>query len=137
VFLQESVAILSATPNRPKFAVLDCEEYPVLCNSWSVGPPTVYYMSIPKPLADQSAPMATVRYIPMNRTAPSVANITRLVTHKEYENYEPYEGIWHPFSGLFAKYNIAYPIGYILHGFGKMPSWLPMILISFFSRSFM
>ena len=81
--------------------------------------------------------MATVRYIPMNRTAPSVANITRLVTHKEYENYEPYEGIWHPFSGLFAKYNIAYPIGYILHGFGKMPSWLPMILISFFSRSFM
>lgn len=133
----ESVALLAANPKAPNFAVLDCEEYPVLCNSWSVGPPTIYYMSIPKPLADQSAPSPTVRYIPMNRTAPSVANITRLVTAKEYENYEPYEGIWHPFNGLLAQYNLAIPVGYFLWGFSKMPSWLPMILISMMSRTFM
>ncbi|KAF2202085.1 hypothetical protein GQ43DRAFT_392898 [Delitschia confertaspora ATCC 74209] len=136
----ESVAVLSAAPRSPKFAVLDCEKYPVLCNSWSVGPPTIYYMSIPKPLADQSAPAPTVRYIPLSRNATVTAvasNITRLVANKEYENYEPYEGYWHPFNGLLAQYGLAMPIGYVLWGFSKMPSWLPMILISLMSRGFM
>ncbi|KAF2470648.1 uncharacterized protein BDR25DRAFT_225292 [Lindgomyces ingoldianus] len=133
----ESVAALSATPKAPNFAVLDCESQPILCNSWYAGPPSIYYMQIPKPLADQSAPLPTVRFIPLNRTSVTGPQLTKLVTNKEYENTAPYEGPWHPFTGLLQQYNLAIPVGYVLWGFSKMPSWLPMILISFMSRSFM
>ncbi|KAF2107298.1 hypothetical protein BDV96DRAFT_557954 [Lophiotrema nucula] len=136
----KSVPALAATPKGPSFAVLDCEAEPILCNSWSVGPPSIYYFQIPKPLADQSAPAPTARYIPLNRTksAPEVAkDITGLVVNKEYENTPPYEGVWHPFSGFIQQYGLAIPFGYVFWGFSKMPSWLPMILISFLSRSFM
>ncbi|OCK85750.1 hypothetical protein K432DRAFT_286154 [Lepidopterella palustris CBS 459.81] len=133
----ESVALLSALPTAPKFAVLDCEEQPILCNAWSVGPPSIYYMSIPHALADQSTPATTVRWIPLNRTSVIASDITTLVTKQAYKNTEPYEGIWHPFNGLIAQYDLALPVGYVVWGFSKMPSWLPMIAISFLSRSFM
>jgi hypothetical protein len=134
---QETVALLSAKPNTPKFATIDCDEQPVLCNSWSVGPPSLYYFNIPKPLADQSAPAPTVRYIPLRRNATTTETLKTLIVDKEYEKTEPYEGPWHPFTGDLAKYGLAVPVGYVLWGFNKMPSWLPMILISFLSRSFM
>ncbi|OCL12518.1 hypothetical protein AOQ84DRAFT_285019 [Glonium stellatum] len=133
----ESVAILSASPTAPSFAVLDCENEPLLCNSWAVGPPTVYYMSIPRPLADQSSPAPTVRYIPLNRTSVTASDIVALSAKKTYQETEPYEGIWHPFNGLLAEYNLSLPIAYVSWGMSKMPSWLPMIAISFLSRTFM
>ncbi|KAF2272856.1 uncharacterized protein EI97DRAFT_436629 [Westerdykella ornata] len=133
----ETVALLSAKPHAPKFATIDCDEEPVLCNSWSVGPPSIYYFTIPKPLADQSAPAPTVRYIPLRRNATTVETLKTLIVDKEYENTAPYEGAWHPFNGALAQYNLAVPVGYILWGFNKMPTWLPMVLISFMSRSFM
>lgn len=94
-------------------------------------------MHIPKPLADQSAPAPTVRYIPLNRTSVSAPELTKLVVQKEYEKTEPYEGMWHPFNGPLQQYGLAIPLGYVFWGFSKMPSWLPMILISFLSRTFM
>lgn len=109
----------------------------MLCNSWSVGPPSLYYFQIPKPLADQSAPAPTARYITLNRTSTTVDTFKTLVLDKEYEKTEPYEGLWHPFNGKLQEFGVAIPVGYAIWGFSKMPSWLPMILISFLSRSFM
>lgn len=60
-----------------------------------------------------------------------------LVLDKELEKKEPYEGPWHPFNGFIQEYGLAVPLAYVFWGFSKMPSWLPMILISFLSRSFM
>jgi hypothetical protein len=134
---QKSLPLLSVTPNAPKFAILDCEAQPVLCNSWAVGPPSLYYFQVPKPLADQSAPAPTARYIPLNRTSTTVDTIKTLVLDKGFENTEPYEGLWHPFNGKLQEFGLAVPVGYAVWGFSKMPSWLPMILISFLSRSFM
>jgi hypothetical protein len=88
-------------------------------------------------LADQSAPAPTVRYIPLRRNATTVETLKTLIVDKEYEKVEPYEGHWHPFTGTLAKYGLAVPVAYVLWAFNKMPSWLPMILISFMSRSFM
>jgi hypothetical protein len=131
------VTLRSAQPNAPKFAVLNCDDQPVLCNSWSVGPPALYFFNIPKPLADQSAPAPTARYVPLSRNSTTTATVKKLIVDKEYEQREPYEGAWHPFTGALQQYYLAVPVGYILWGFNKMPSWLPMILISFLSRSFM
>lgn len=134
---QASLPLLAARPNAPKFAVVDCEKEQLLCNSWSVGPPSLYYFQIPKPLADQSAPATTVRFLPLNRTSTTTETFKKLFVDGEYEKTAPYEGYFHPFDGEIQKYGLALPIAYVFWGFSKMPSWLPMILISFVSRSFM
>ncbi|KAI8935025.1 hypothetical protein NX059_008689 [Plenodomus lindquistii] len=132
-----SLPFLAAAPNAPKFAYLDCESEPLLCNAWSVGAPALYLFSIPKPLADQSAPVPLVRYKPLNRTSTTVETIKSLIIDREIEQVPPYEGIFHPFNGALQKYQLAVPYAYVTWGFSKMPSWMPMIIISFVSRSFM
>ncbi|KAH8710081.1 hypothetical protein GQ44DRAFT_714784 [Phaeosphaeriaceae sp. PMI808] len=119
-----SLPLLAAKSNAPKFAYLDCEVENLLCNAWSVGAPALYYFQIPKPLADQSAPAPTVRYQPLNRTSTTAETFKKLIVDNEIEN-------------VLQKFGLAVPYAYITWGFSKMPSWLPMILISFFSRSIM
>ena len=65
------------------------------------------------------------------------SQISQLHLAETYKEITPYEGYWHPFDGLVIKYGLETPIAYVLWAFGKMPSWLPMIAISFLSRSFM
>jgi hypothetical protein len=132
-----SLPLFAAKSNAPKFAYLDCETENILCNSWSVGAPALYYFQIPKPLADQSAPVPTVRYQPLNRTSTTTETFKTLILDNEIEKVTPYEGFFHPFNGELQKYNLALPYAYVTWGFSKMPSWLPMILVSFLSRSFM
>ena len=61
---------MAAKTNAPKFAYLDCEAEPILCNAWSVGAPALYYFQVPKPMADQSQSGV--------RLAPGVASITNV-----------------------------------------------------------
>ncbi|KAF2090204.1 hypothetical protein K490DRAFT_35539 [Saccharata proteae CBS 121410] len=132
-----STPLLSASPNPPHLAVLDCETEPILCNSWAASAPSVVHMLIPAPLADQSKPATTVRFIPLNRTSTTAGDITAIHTEEKYKKVEPYEGIFHPFDGQLAQYGVAIPVAYVFWGFSKMPSWLPMIAISFLSRTVM
>jgi len=132
-----SLPLMAAQPSPPKFAVVNCDQEAILCNSWSVGPPSLYYFQIPKPLADQSAPAPTVRFLPLNRTSTTVDTFKKLIVDKGYEKTEPYEGPWHPFNGPLQNYGLAIPLAYVFWAFSRMPSWLPMIVISFVSRSFM
>lgn len=104
---------------------------------WAVGPPSIYHFLLPKPLADQSNPATTARFIPLNRTSVTATEITELVTKGKYKETEPYEGYFHPFDGILAKTGINLYYGYFSWGFNKMPSWLPMIAISMLSRTFM
>lgn len=134
---QKSVALLEATASPPKFASIDCETEQILCNSWSVGPPQIVHVLLPAPLADQSKPATTVRFIPLNQVNTTASDIVELHTKSKYLDTEPYEGIWHPFDGLFATTGANIPIAYAMWGFAKMPSWLPMIAISMLSRRFM
>ncbi|KAE9988013.1 hypothetical protein EG328_000957 [Venturia inaequalis] len=133
----KSVALLEATASPPKFASIDCETEQILCNSWSVGPPSIVHVLLPAPLADQSKPATTVRFIPLNQVNTTASDIVELHTKSTYLDTEPYEGIWHPFDGLFATTGANVPIAYVMWGFAKMPSWLPMIAISMLSRRFM
>lgn len=129
--------MLAAKSNAPKFAYLDCETEQILCNMWSVGAPSLYYFQIPKPLADQSAPVPAVRYQPLNRTSTTAQTFKDLIVDNKIAQVEPYEGLFHPFNGELQKFGLALPYAYATWGFSKMPSWLPMILVSFLSRSFM
>lgn len=104
---------------------------------WSLGPPSLYHIQLPKPLPDQSKPATTVRYIPLNRTSVTAREIAEYHTKEKYKEVEPYEGAFHPFDGWLQTTGINLPLAYFMWGMSKMPTWLPMIVISFLSRSFM
>jgi hypothetical protein len=135
--MQKAVALLEATRTPPKLASVDCEEEQILFNLWAAGPPSILHILLPKPLADQTKPATTVRYIPLNRTSVTATEIAEIHTKAKYEDTKPYEGYWHPFDGFLATTGLNLPAAYVMWGMAKMPSWLPMILISFLSRTFM
>lgn len=133
----ESVALISASRNPPNLAMLSCETDGVLCHAWAVSPPSILHMQLPQPLPDQSTPASTVRFISLNRTTVTAPEIAAIHLQDKYLEKEPYEGFWHPFDGPLAQYNLAIPVGYVIWGFSQIPSWMFMIGISMFSRTFM
>jgi hypothetical protein len=133
----ESTALISASRNPPTLAVLDCDTNQVLCNAWAIGPPSILYFQIPQPLPDQSTPATTCRFIGLNRTSTTAPEIAAIALQEKYKNKEPYEGYFHPFDGPLAKFGLAIPVGYVIWGFSKIPSWAFMIAVSFASRSIM
>lgn len=134
--MQKSVPLLAASPKSPNLGLVDCEAEPVLCNTWAAGPPSILHILLPAPLEDQSTPATTVRFINLNRTTTTATDIAKISLEEKYKETEPYEGIFHPFDGALVKYNVAVPVAYVIWGFSKMPSWLPMIAISMLSRTF-
>ncbi|KAF1809095.1 hypothetical protein P152DRAFT_494992 [Eremomyces bilateralis CBS 781.70] len=132
----ESVAILSTQPNTPNLAAIDCEDQRILCNSWLAGPPSLWHFSLPKPLADQSHPTPTVRIIDLFRNT-TATDLQKIFAEEKWNDVKPYDGPWHPFEGFMHKFGVAVPLAYVTWAFSLMPTWLPMIAISFLSRTFM
>ncbi|KAF2668349.1 hypothetical protein BT63DRAFT_425671 [Microthyrium microscopicum] len=129
-----SVAILTASTAAPQLGSVDCESEDLLCKQWAVGPPTIAHVLIPS-AGSPNSPI--VRYIALNTSSTTAADITEIISKRKFEQTPPYEGVFQPWTGLLATYGFAVPAAYAMWGFSKMPSWLPMILISFLSRSFM
>ena len=132
--IQTAAALLTTTSGAPKLASVDCETEGVLCHQWAVTPPSIYHIVLPRAAADVKP---VVRYIPLNHTSTTASDITELYTKKTYQQTEPYVGYWEPFSGLLATTGLSLPVGYVLYYFAKLPSWAPMIILSFASRTFM
>ncbi|KAF2220988.1 hypothetical protein BDZ85DRAFT_240492 [Elsinoe ampelina] len=132
-----SVPLLATSKSSPNLAILDCEKETVLCNAWSTGPPSLIHVLIPKPAADQSQPPVTARFIPLNRTTITADEIAAYSTQEKYKEVQPYEGIWHPFSGFLAESGAIIYFGYFIYGFSLIPSWAFMIGVSMLSRTIM
>jgi hypothetical protein len=130
-----STAILSASPNHPNLASIDCDSFSggYLCSLWDVKPPSIYHLSFPA--SGELTP--TIRFIPLNHTSVTAASLSGIHTAKAYQLTEPYEGIWHPWTGFLAKYHLAEPVAWLMFGMSKLPSWAPMIIVSLLSRTMM
>ncbi|KAI9665698.1 MAG: hypothetical protein M1821_003632 [Bathelium mastoideum] len=135
----ESTALLGSTPNAPQLGLLNCEESPVLCNAWAIGPPMIIHAFLPRPLPDQSTPATTVRFIGLNRTAVAASDIWEMASSGKgtYRETDPYEGYFHPFDSFLAHQGLNIYLGTFIYYVAMVPSWAFMIAISFFSRSFM
>ncbi|MCJ1476495.1 hypothetical protein MMC13_005161 [Lambiella insularis] len=133
----ESAAILAADPTTPNLGYIDCESQKILCSTWLMGPAAVYYIQLPIPAADQSKPQTTIYTVRLNTTTTTAQDIVQIHTQKTYLKSPTYEGYFHPFDGLLARYNLNVAVGYILWAFALVPSWMFMILISFVSRTVM
>lgn len=116
-------------------AKIDCDLDEVLCTAWVANMPSVYHFLIPR----QSDPQAKtpLHIVDLNHTAVTATEIVNIKSQKSYLNKEEYTGALHPIDGWLRKFNILTPMGYVLWGFGTIPSWMMMIGISFLSRQFM
>jgi len=128
----ETAALFAANPTAPHLAYLNCENQPVLCNSWGAGPPNLWILQVLPPPAK-----VDIRWLNLNTTTTTVKTFTDLHSTKTWEKRPIYEGYFHPFDGQLAQYGLAVPLGYLFWVFGIIPSWLFMIGISFISRSVM
>jgi hypothetical protein len=128
----ESALLFSVNPTAPHLAYLNCENQPVLCNSWGAGPPSLWVMNV----AAKPAPV-DIRILTLNTTTTNVKTFTDLHSSKTWKEQTPYEGYFHPFDGPLAQYGVAVPLGYVFWIFAVVPSWLFMIGISFISRNIM
>lgn len=133
----ESVVLMSASPSAPNFGKIDCEVEGVLCSAWMIGAPQILHLFIPQPLADQSQPSTTMRFITFNRTSVTAPQLAAIHLQEKYKDTEPYDGFFHPFNGPLAKFGVLIPFGWALHGFTKIPSWAFMIGVSMLSRTMM
>ncbi|RFU28000.1 hypothetical protein B7463_g8340, partial [Scytalidium lignicola] len=126
----ETAALWSSDPKAPHLAYLNCESQPVLCNSWGAGPLNLWIMEVPAPPAP-----VDIHHWNLNATTTTAKTFQDLRSSGEWKNKPAYEGYYfHPFNGLLAQYNLAVPLGYFFWGFSIVPSWLFMIIVSFFSR---
>ena len=133
----ESAAIFAADPTAPHLGYIDCDTNAILCSIWAAGPPAIWYFLLPIAGKDQSTPATTIYIVPLNTTTTTANEIVQIHTAKNYEKRPVYESFIHPFDGWLAKAGLNVPVGYILFGFGLIPSWSFMLLISFVSRTVM
>lgn len=128
----ETAALWAVNPTAPHLGFLNCEDQPVLCNSWGAGPPALWIID----MVASPAPI-DIRVKGLNISTTTVKTFTDLNSAEGKQSVAIYDGLFHPFDGPFAKYGIAVSIGYIFWAFAVVPSWMFMIGISFLSRTMM
>ncbi|ERS99258.1 hypothetical protein HMPREF1624_04456 [Sporothrix schenckii ATCC 58251] len=112
--------------------IINCDDQPVLCNSWSSSPGYLYIFELlPKPAK-------TDIYVKrLNFTTSTPETYVNLYEDKARTNFHQIDGYFHPLDGQLAELGLAVPIGYVLWFFNAVPSWMFMIAVSFISRTFM
>lgn len=117
--------------------MLNCEENRVLCAIWSSGAPSVYHYQVPKAQPEGEKLPTPLHIVYMNATTVTPEELYEIHSKKLFEKVPANEGALHPVDGWLAEYNLNVPLGYVIYAAGAVPSWMFMIGISFFSRTFM
>lgn len=127
-----------ASPASPSLhlATLNCEEEPVLCNSWSANTGGLWLFEVVP--APAPVDIYTRR---MNLTTVTTQDIVDAYRAPDREAagwhlYDP-NGFLHPLEGKLAKLGLSVPLGYFFWALNAMPSWGLMLIVSFVSRSMM
>ena len=127
-----SAARFSLLPKAPHMALINCDDQPVLCNSWSASSGTVWAIDMVPP----PSPVEIYRKR-MNLTSTTDQTFVDLYKKGDKEGWTYHDGYFHPFNGPLAKNGLSVPIGYFFYFFNAIPSWAMMLVVSFFSRSMM
>ena len=113
-------------------AYLNCDNQPILCNSWSAGPATLFVFDmLPEP-----API-DVYTKRLNLTTTTSDTLVNLQASGSKEEFNHLDSFFHPFNGKLAELGLSVPFGYLMWAMGLVPNWLFMLLVSFGSRAMM
>jgi len=128
----ETAAKFAITPGSPRMAYLNCDDQPILCNSWGVGTGYVWSFNMLPPPAQ-----IDIYKKRLNFTTTASSDLVAASKSKEGHGWVKLDSWFHPFEGKAAELGLAVPWGYLVWGFNLVPNWLFMILVSFISRSMM
>jgi hypothetical protein len=113
-------------------AYLNCDDQPILCNSWSVSAGTLWSFQIAPPPAK-----VDIWHRRLNLTSTTSEDFVNIHKVEKKFNMKPLNSWFDPFNGKAAELGLAVPFGYLVWGFGLIPNWLFMLSISMFSRTIM
>ena len=140
----ETAALLSATPHPPRLGRVDCDASPVLCTTWFVGPPAIWYVRLPLVAASddgskaEQSPVATdIHVLRLNASTSTAREMAELHTKSEWQGKPLVTGALHPFDGWAARFGLNIVMGYVLAGVNMVPSWTIMLGVSFVTRMLM
>jgi len=131
----QTAAKFAVTPGAPHTALLNCEDQPILCHSWSCPPGALWAFEI---LPAPNKVNVWVRGMNLTTaTSDDFVQYLETVKDKGYNGtlYE-HSGAFHPYDGFVANNGLAVPVGYAIWILNLVPSWAFMIGISMFSRYF-
>lgn len=129
---QGAAAKFAELPTTPHMGVLNCDDQPILCNSWSANVGNIWaFHMLPKP-----APVDIYKKR-LNLTTVTTDEIVQLQEAGNKEDFVLLESFWHPFNGKAAELGLNIPLGYLLWVFNLVPQWAFMLIVSFASRSMM
>ncbi|KAK4175652.1 hypothetical protein QBC36DRAFT_301816 [Triangularia setosa] len=127
------LASLKPTPHNLHLASVNCDDEPVLCNSWSASTGVVWLFEV------LPTPAETGLYVKrLNTTTVTSQDIVDAYTapREEWRKVDS-DSYFHPIDGFFAKNGLAVPLGWFFWGLNAVPSWVMMLGVSFISRSMM
>ncbi|KAI9837634.1 MAG: hypothetical protein M1838_004776 [Thelocarpon superellum] len=131
----ESAMRLATTVSAPHLARLNCDVSPVLCHAWAASPPAIWHITRPRPSGAGSK--SQIHIVSLNSTSTTSSEIMDIHAAETWKKQPPYEGLFHPFDGIFAQLGVSEVVGYVLWGFAMIPSWMFMLIISIGSRTFL
>ncbi|KAF7558776.1 hypothetical protein G7046_g5380 [Stylonectria norvegica] len=128
----ETAAKFATDPDTPHMAYLNCDDQPILCNSWSTATANLYiFEMLPPP-----APVDIYRKR-LNLTTTTSDDLVALQASGSKETFALLDSWFHPINGKAAELGVAVPFGYVMWAFGLVPNWLFMLIVSFGSRTLM
>ncbi|KAL2132375.1 hypothetical protein VTI74DRAFT_3885 [Chaetomium olivicolor] len=138
----ESALKLAALPqtSAPHLGYVNCDDQPVLCNSWSANAGGLWLFDVPP--APAPVDIHTKKLNLTTVTTQDVVDAYKAVTAASnkteagWHRFNP-DGYFHPIEGKLAKWGLSVPLGYIFWALNAIPSWGMMLIVSFVSRTMM
>ncbi|KAK4135668.1 hypothetical protein BT67DRAFT_440558, partial [Trichocladium antarcticum] len=114
----------------PHLGYVNCDDQPVLCNSWSANAGAVWIFELlPRPAA------VDVYSKRLNLTTVTSQDVVDAYIKRDEVKLNKVEGYFHPFDGFFAQNGLSVPVGYALWALNAIPSWGMMLVVTFISRT--
>lgn len=126
----ETAARFALLPSAPHMGLINCDDQPILCNSWSAGAGTLWIFD----MLPQPAPIDIYKKR-FNMTTVTADDIAAVKDDRSSTNIV--DSWFHPFNGKATELGLAVPFGYLTWFFNVVPSWMFMLGVSFISRSMM
>ncbi|KAK4152769.1 hypothetical protein C8A00DRAFT_34552 [Chaetomidium leptoderma] len=136
-FTESAVKFASLPASQsPHLAAVNCDDEPVLCNSWSANTGALWiYEMLPAPAP---VDIHTKRFNLTTVTTQDIVDAYTAADKTEAGWHQiAQDGWFHPFEGKLAKFGLSVPLGYVFWGLAVVPSWAMMLVVSFVSRSMM
>jgi hypothetical protein len=121
----ETAAKFAVMPSAPHVGLVNCDDQPILCNSWSSGTANLFvFEMLPPPAA------IDIYKLRLNRTTVTSDQLMNIHTEGAKNKLKLYESIFHPFNGKAVELGLAVPFGWLCWVTNLIPSWLLMLTVS-------